>query len=302
MQQPDADGFVNIVWPSRNVPHGGVFHSRCAAPTAAQREFLKVLIEEARFSNALRQSKDYRLRREDRGDEGKPDPDVHLRMPVVRPRTSKRRSLSAIRESGVYDDLPFKPLKRGEDREKLKDKLANTMAYGPEPDNKPPPPPRIAKPKPQLPTAKEKWNDLITQIRERADWLAEMEVLGHAEPHREIIKEQIAERLRALDALGIDSECSSARSGFSTTRSREILVPIARSNGSAQSKGSKGSAKSIRSNKSADLSIKGEPIKSADSQGRPKLTKSSPKCSNRNKEENVSSYECTLKYSPRRRV
>lgn len=65
---------------------------------------------------------------------------------------------------------------------------------------------------------------MVTQIRERAEWLAEMEYLGQAGPHREIIKEQIAERMRALDALGIDSECSSARSadsGFSTLRSRE---------------------------------------------------------------------------------
>lgn len=67
---------------------------------------------------------------------------------------------------------------------------------------------------------------MVTQIRERAEWLAEMEYLGQAGPHREIIKEQIAERMRALDALGIDIECSTARSsdsGFSTLRSKENL-------------------------------------------------------------------------------
>lgn len=59
---------------------------------------------------------------------------------------------------------------------------------------------------------------MVTQIRERADWLAEMEALGEADAHRELVQDQIAERMRALDALGIDSECSSARSrgsGFS---------------------------------------------------------------------------------------
>ena len=59
---------------------------------------------------------------------------------------------------------------------------------------------------------------VVTQIRERTEWLAEMEYLGQAGPHRDIIKDQIAERMRALDALGIDeSECStpkSAASGF----------------------------------------------------------------------------------------
>lgn len=29
---------------------------------------------------------------------------------------------------------------------------------------------------------------VVTQIRERADWLAEMEWLGHAGPHREIVE------------------------------------------------------------------------------------------------------------------
>lgn len=69
---------------------------------------------------------------------------------------------------------------------------------------------------------------MVTQIRERTEWLAEMEYLGQAGPHRDIIKDQIAERMRALDALGIDSECStpkSSASGFSTRRSRED-VPL----------------------------------------------------------------------------
>lgn len=78
----------------------------------------------------------------------------------------------------------------------------------------------------KLPTSKEKWNELLTQIRERAEWLAEMEYLGEASPHRDVINGQIAERMRALDSLGVDSECSSTRStatGFSTTRSTEKI-------------------------------------------------------------------------------
>lgn len=66
-------------------------------------------------------------------------------------------------------------------------------------------------------------NTVVTQIRERAEWLADMEDLGHAGPHRELIKDQIAERMRALDALGVDSVCSTARSstsGFSVLPSQ----------------------------------------------------------------------------------
>lgn len=62
-----------------------------------------------------------------------------------------------------------------------------------------------------------------------------MEDLGHAAPHREIIREQIAERVRALDALGVDSECGSVKSGFSTLRSREEVDDTVRSKDSAKS-------------------------------------------------------------------
>lgn len=70
---------------------------------------------------------------------------------------------------------------------------------------------------------------MVTQIRERTEWLAEMEYLGYGAAHREIIGDQIAERMRALDALGVDSECSTARStvsGFSTLRSTEPIQKL----------------------------------------------------------------------------
>lgn len=41
MQKPDADGYVTVTWPSKNIPHGGIFHTRVANPSAGQRELLK---------------------------------------------------------------------------------------------------------------------------------------------------------------------------------------------------------------------------------------------------------------------
>lgn len=38
----------------------------------------------------------------------------------------------------------------------------------------------------------------MQEIYERADWLAEMEQLGEAKPHRQIIHSQISERLRMI--------------------------------------------------------------------------------------------------------
>ncbi|XP_047024093.1 UPF0193 protein EVG1 homolog isoform X1 [Helicoverpa zea] len=280
MLKPDDNGFVNITWPSKNVPHGGIFHTRVAEPTENQRELLKVLLEESKLTIAQRQKSAFKLRAHE---ENKSDRELLVRMPVVRPRTSRRRSLSTIRESGVFDADRYRPLKRGEDREKMKERLANTMAYGDDQEQRPKPPPAISKkPQPQLPTNKQMWHELVTQIRERTEWLAEMEYLGQAAPHRDIIKDQIAERMRALDALGIDSECSTPKStdsGFSTRRSREPEPVVKRRSSAA-------SGTSSQSNKSEKKRV-------------------SPKSSTRarNKEENVASYSqlSPLQYSPRRR-
>ncbi|XP_038211761.1 UPF0193 protein EVG1 homolog [Zerene cesonia] len=271
METPDANGFVNVIWPSKSVPHGGIFHTRVIEPSKTQQQFLKILLEESKLSIAQRKKSALALREYE---EKEPPPRVEV--PMVRPRTSRRRSLSAIRESGIYEVTNYRPLKRGEDREKLKDNLAHKMEYGDE-GQVPPAAPRSRKSPPRLPTKKEMWHDLVTQIRERAEWLAEMEDLGQGAPHREVIKDQIAERMRALDALGLDSEPCTARSkgsGFS-------VLPSVRSNTSAKSD------KSSISRKSQDKT---------------KSTRTPKR--HLKKDENVAAYEklSPLQYSPRRRL
>ncbi|XP_075973204.1 UPF0193 protein EVG1 homolog [Anticarsia gemmatalis] len=279
MEKPDAGGFVNITWPSKNVPHGGIFHTRVANPTEDQRQFLKVLLEESKLTLSQNQKNALALRQQE---EKRAEQPPQVRRPMIRPRTSRRRSLSEIRQSGVFDFDKYRPLKRGEDRELMKERLANSMTYG-DSDEQPKPkvlPTRMKKVEPKLPTNKEKWNELVTQIRERTEWLAEMEYLGHAGPHRDIIKDQIAERMRALDCLGIDSECSTARStasGFSTVRSRESVAKPTKIPASAHS--------SVPSEKS----------------GKKQSVRGSGRA--REKEENVTSYTqlSPLQYSARRR-
>nr|CBH09253.1 HM00016 [Heliconius melpomene] len=273
MEKPDANGCVNITWPSKTIPHGGVFHTKVLEPSAARQDFLKLLLEESKLTIAQRRKNAFTLRQEEVKQETKPRP----QPPSVRPRTSRRRSLSAIRASETLSVDHYCPLKTGEDREKLKDKLANIMTYG-DTDHKPPSPPRITKQKSKIPTKKEQWNDLLTQIRERAEWLAEMEDLGQAGPHRDLIKDQIAERMRALDALGVDSHCSSARS--SATGFSVLYNETARSSSSGKIEHISGS-NAIRNRQPK------YPIRKS------KYT-----------EENVAAYEklSPLQYSPRRRV
>ncbi|RVE45922.1 hypothetical protein evm_009395 [Chilo suppressalis] len=278
MEKPDANGFVNINWPSKTIPHGGIFHSRTAQSSEDQQQFLKVLLEESKLTIAQRRQSALALREHEKRTERRPQVQTQL----VRPRTSRRRSLSEIRQSGAFDLDSYMPRKRGEDREKMIQKLANLMAYGDTPEQAPPKPIRESKPAPKLPTKKEMWHDLVTQIRERAEWLDEMEFLGEAGPHRDIIKDQIAERMKALDKLGIDSICSTARSsasGFSTLRSREI-VQYDRGTEEPPRSGSK-HCKIADKLKSVTVSKKKQ-----------------------DKEENVRAYNqlTTLQYSPRRRV
>ncbi|XP_026333041.1 UPF0193 protein EVG1 homolog [Hyposmocoma kahamanoa] len=301
MQEPDVNGFVNIQWPSKNVPHGGIFHPKRAELSEKQQNFLKVLLEESRLTLAQRKKSGFKLREETQPARTPSEAQIfHYNVPKVRPRTSKRRSLSAIRASGIYETDEYRPLKRGEDREKLKDKLANAMAYnGSEDLNVPVPPVRLLKPEPKLPTKKDLWHDLISQIRERAEWIAEMEDLGHAAPHREIIREQIAERVRALDALGVDSECGSVKSGFSTLRSREEVDDTVRSKDSAKSGKSTKSKASVGMSNGSTKSDHSR--RSTDSQ---RKAKSSIRSRIKKEDENVAAYDhlSPLQHSPRRRV
>ncbi|CAG4979444.1 unnamed protein product [Colias eurytheme] len=98
METPDANGYVNVVWPSKSVPHGGIFHTRVVEPSKTQQQFLKILLEESKLSIAQRKKSALALRQYE---EKEPPPRVEI--PMVRPRTSRRRSLSAIRESGIYE-------------------------------------------------------------------------------------------------------------------------------------------------------------------------------------------------------
>lgn len=42
---------------------------------------------------------------------------------------------------------------------------------------------------------------MVSEIYERADWLAEMEDLGEGKQHRDVIQGQIAERLREIKRI-----------------------------------------------------------------------------------------------------
>ncbi|GBP39876.1 UPF0193 protein EVG1 homolog [Eumeta japonica] len=99
MLRPDSEGCVNVEWPSSNIPHGGIFHPKIVNYSKKEEEFLKVLLEESRLNILQRKKSDWELRQHEETSKQRHRPQA----PLVRPRTSRRRSLSAIRHSGAFD-------------------------------------------------------------------------------------------------------------------------------------------------------------------------------------------------------
>jgi len=151
------------------------------------------------------------------------DPDKETLAILDRARNAKRKNLRQIEASGAYKQSYYRP--PADNRmhgEKAKSQLQFTMAgtHLPDPAIKPRRRPREE----QLVTEEDlinerkleyflsgikrnytlRWHDASTvldQINERAEWLTEMESMGQGKKYRPEIRDQIAERLRRIQAL-----------------------------------------------------------------------------------------------------
>ncbi|KAI4456549.1 hypothetical protein MML48_8g00007059 [Holotrichia oblita] len=192
-------------WPSKSIPCGGVFQPSKVQYSQETKNYLKLLMDESRLNNNIRQKINYALR------DGDPLPNLHSsrsdrgrrieRQPPVlfRPGSSRRRTYSEIINSGAYERDKFVPDRTKEDREILKTRLQNIMANGKE-SLKKPVVQKIetkAKDKPEM----NKFDELKQEIEERQIWLKEMEEIGEGHKYREVINLQIQARLRELNKL-----------------------------------------------------------------------------------------------------
>ncbi|ERL88423.1 UPF0193 protein EVG1 homolog [Dendroctonus ponderosae] len=190
-------------WPSKNIPFGGILHPARANYSPETHQFIKVLMEESKLSMMQRKSINYSLRN------GQPLPtsinssrQKRSQIPevTIRPGSSRRRSRNDIISSGAYEREPFRPTYPVIDREKEKVKLANMMAYNRDIEVKKS---RVIK-KIEIDGVKEQGNrfdQLIEEIKEREQWLKEMEQIGHAEKYRLIIQQQIQNKVREMQKL-----------------------------------------------------------------------------------------------------
>ncbi|GJQ72345.1 hypothetical protein Trydic_g3432 [Trypoxylus dichotomus] len=190
-------------WPSKSIAYGGVFHPPKVQYSPETKNFLKLLMDESRLNNNIRKKINYALRsgdplpamHSDRGDYRRREQQPPI---MIRPGSSRRRTQTDIVKSGAYERDKFVPDRSKEDREVLKARLQNIMANGREPLKKP-----IKKelPKSNKEPQTNKFDEIMQEIKERQDWLSEMEALGEGHKHKEVINLQIQAKLRELREL-----------------------------------------------------------------------------------------------------
>ncbi|XP_055845568.1 UPF0193 protein EVG1 homolog [Episyrphus balteatus] len=200
----------NIKWPSDRIAQGGIFHVPKVEYSKETSDLLKMLMEESKLSMQIRKQINYHLRN------GNPLPpplptksapknmDDNSRALYIihRAHAAKRKSLNAIVASGAYEMPRYRPNPDGKvPSNKAKLKLQEVMSGIRQSESCLKPKKRPGLLEEQEYDPEELINELLDQISERADWLAEMEELGEGKKYREDIKSQIADRLRKIKSL-----------------------------------------------------------------------------------------------------
>ncbi|XP_020292054.1 UPF0193 protein EVG1 homolog [Pseudomyrmex gracilis] len=115
----------------------------------------------------------------------------------------RRRSQETIISSGAYEREQYRRTTPLLDKDKQKRHLACMMAYGKDMPATPHGPKILHRPRrePQPIETADLLNDLVQGIRERMDFLRDMESLGMGKKYRTIIQQEIAQKIRLIESL-----------------------------------------------------------------------------------------------------
>ncbi|KAM7359151.1 UPF0193 protein EVG1 homolog [Cochliomyia hominivorax] len=197
------------LWPSERIPQGGLFHTPKIEYSKETADLLKLLMKESKMTMLMRKQIDYHLRNGQPLPKPEPprplmskDPDKEALEILQRAHNAKRKTLREIKASGAYDMPIYRP--KPDDKmcsQKAKKILQEAMS-GLRISETNLKPKKREKIKNDIKVTEEDIIDeLLQQINERAEWLAEMEELGEGKRYRDEIREQIAQRLRQIKAL-----------------------------------------------------------------------------------------------------
>uniref|UniRef100_A0A1Q3FSP7 Uncharacterized protein n=1 Tax=Culex tarsalis TaxID=7177 RepID=A0A1Q3FSP7_CULTA len=197
-------------WPSARVAQGGMWHTGKAKYTKETQDLIKVLMEEAKLTILQRNKINYHLRTGEPlppPKEPKFEQEYSNFLPVAVPRKNiKKRSLSTIIESGAFDVEKYPGAgKEGKPPlERIKLQLQEQMAgckLLPDDGRRRKRVARRASDGDLDVAVPDREAELLEEINERVEWLAEMEALGEGKKHRQVIHAQIAERLNEIKRL-----------------------------------------------------------------------------------------------------
>ncbi|CAH1154489.1 unnamed protein product [Phaedon cochleariae] len=193
-------------WPSKNIPHGGILHPAKASYNPETKKFLQLLMDESKLTMMQRNKINYNLRN------GEPLPgtikhhhqNTHMPEITLRPNSSKRRSRESIINSGAYQVEKFLSNVPVMDREKEKEKLQNRMAFNKDVKVSEA---RFFRKQASKEDSEEvnRFDELVREIKEREDWLKEMEEMGRGNQYKQIIEQQIQEKVREMNMLSCEA-------------------------------------------------------------------------------------------------
>ncbi|XP_015112305.1 UPF0193 protein EVG1 homolog [Diachasma alloeum] len=182
----------------------GSFHNPPRAQYSEEtRNLIKMLMEESKLSMMQRKSIQSAV---DRG-EPLPTPTTIASKDngkqITYPCYWKKRSQEAIVNSGAYEREQYRRTTPLLNKDKQKRHLACMMAYGKDLPETPHGPMLRHRPRrePEIPEDIDPLDDLVQGIRERMDFLQEMESLGLSKKYRPIIQQEIAQKIRMIDAM-----------------------------------------------------------------------------------------------------
>ncbi|XP_036338405.1 UPF0193 protein EVG1 homolog [Rhagoletis pomonella] len=208
-----------VLWPSERIPQGGLFHTPKFEYSKETADLLTALMAESKMSMMMRKKINYHLRNGEPLPKPEPprfntkDPETGALDILRHARLAKRKSLEQILASDAYKLPPYRPKPTNrmptEKEKKLLQEAMSGMRLA-ETSLK-------AKRKPKSrndfnATEENLIDELLDQINERANWLAEMEELGEGKRFRNEVREQITERLRHIKAL--EAKMQIKRSGI----------------------------------------------------------------------------------------
>uniref|UniRef100_A0A1B6KM39 Uncharacterized protein n=1 Tax=Graphocephala atropunctata TaxID=36148 RepID=A0A1B6KM39_9HEMI len=201
------------------VAQGGIFHSHKVQYSKETQNLLNRLIEESKLSMLQRQA----LKDSVKKGESLPGPErvssacrrqgqerIRAGEVLVPPALPRRRSYQAIVRSGAYQRDTFQPPYNVnmKNREEEKQKLQSLMSYG---KNLPPDQGSLKTTTRLKQRSEEKeldpdvlFDHLVEEIKERLEFLQEMEGLGQAKTYQEVIEQEIAAKMRQMASINRD--------------------------------------------------------------------------------------------------